>query len=168
MRQPGGCGVASLPDVPGTHLAARAGLTPRGPTLSSGEGAAATVTSNCPGLLSAGGRPATGLHGAHWMARDRWAGHSSKEHTDTPGLEVSIRTGLPGLHWISRAGPGRAGLGARSAKSVDVQRSRPRLHSVSDSHPSSWKSPVRGMGVVACTHGEVCLWGERERGWNFP
>ena len=26
MRQPGGCGVASLPGVPGTHLAARAGL----------------------------------------------------------------------------------------------------------------------------------------------
>lgn len=111
MRQPGGCSVASLPGVPGTHLAARAGLTPRGPTLSSGKGAAATVTSNCPGLLSVGGGPATGLHGAHWMARDRWAGHSSKEHTDTPGLEVSIRTGLPGLHWISRAGPGRAGPG---------------------------------------------------------
>lgn len=133
-------------------------------------GGAAAVTSICPGLPSAGGGPAAGLPGAHWMARDRWAGHSSKEHTDTPGLEVSIRTGLPRLLWISRAGPGRTGPGwvQRSAKTVGVQRSRPRLHSVSDSHPSSWKSPVRGMGVVACTHEEVYLWGERKRGWNFP
>ena len=102
MRQPGGCLVASLPGVPGTCPAAHAGLTPWGPTLSSGEGAAATVTSNCPGLLSAGGGPAAGLHGAHWMARDRWAG--APRSIDT-GLEVSIRTGLPQLHWISRAGP---------------------------------------------------------------
>lgn len=55
------------------------------------------------------------------------------------------------------AGPGRAGLGARSAKSVDAQRSRPRLHSVSDSHPSSWKSPVRGIGLwPVLTEKSVC------------
>lgn len=141
MRQPGGCLVASLPGVPGTCPAAHAGLTPWGPTLSSGEGAEATVTSNCPGLLSARGGPAAGLHGAHWMARDRWA-----------GAPRSIDTAV----WKFPSGPaclssiGSQGLGRmqRSAKRVGVQRSRPHLYSVSDSHPSSWKSPVRGMGAV--------------------
>lgn len=150
MRQPGGCGVASLPGVPGTRPAAHAGLTPWGPTLSSGEGAAATVTSNCPGLLSAGGGPAAGLHGAHWMARDRWAGAPRSIQTPQSGSFHQDQPASAPLDLKGWAGPGQARLGwmQRSARRVGVQRSRPHLCSVSNSHPSSWKSPVRGMGAV--------------------
>lgn len=124
-----------------------------------GEGAAGTVISNCPGLLSAGGGPAAGLHGAHWMARDGWAGHSSKEHVDTPVWKFPSGPACLGSIG-SQAGLGWAGLGAEECKEGGC----PEVTTPSTRYvrlpPQLLEEPSEGDGGCgSCTDGEVCLWG---------
>lgn len=90
------------------------------------------------------------------MARERWAGCSSKERTDALGLDVSLRTGLPLLHRIpnARADPraGRSGAPHRA-----VWEERP--HSQHAAPPTVLEEPGGVGGWGPYTREDVCLRG---------